>query len=927
MRGGRVRGQHVAFTVYSDKGAKCSLFSFLPVSILFLSLSLLPPPTSNLHPPSNYRRSLLCAIHPPIHSSIFFFNKVQWIMSQGDALITAAVEHLRTYAASLCEDDICLIKNSNEESSLSTLPKIKYWIGQLKKALQSETRLKDDGIDFGAIADVLASMLRILDDTDVQNLQIQAKAIKPMKRSSQQHFQQTNRRKRLPVRSSDLVEAMHESQEIGFNNNSYDSSGLYLSSAEIYHRAKRQKNICADVNVSVKDVLNAKTTDFSECTIDTEVIDSNSIKKETAMTALLLDAAILRRDLYKLLVDVDSMNIRKWIKTNASDKDVKSMVIQTVASLLRRINAHPDSPSMRLSAIMTVDWLREIELSDIGYQMLLDELLTSTLSSSEAIHVKFYADIVSECTVYASPSRLLHALVRVMRETLRIKKITEACGQDSRENEAKSKSMEKNLLQAISQIMVRRSNILHSLNLDAGQNISKLYSSYKLMIRRISTTYDKVSYWTHSDSDVRNYTQEQAVSVLQAEGILSLFCWDETDDEQSETSLHSQQFVERSHPLLSLRAAHDRLGPCLGFDKLLSHSSSYTMKAQSDLEGVLTQDNRGTCSAFSGINSDVLHGVFLFLGYRSLARASSACKNWNLASNDTRLWIALYFRRYKAAIYEEEYAKGINKLRKSGCFDKFTQLCSVADRKGLAKTLAIDSHYNWRYIFKRKYQTEKHVSKTLLRCKVIGCTAHYGKRSIRAHKQMHEKVVSSRAMAIKALEKVELDVISLRDKDRLLDVETGVRPARQEQPDDRNVICMHSPEDALARVFTFLDANDLLKPICKMWTKVLTGNDVLWKSLYSSHFGLPLSPSRIPESWSACFRSAFKAEKERRNIASHNSLGWPTMMCPYLGCCEFFSNQLAYSKHVLIHEEESLRHRIKRRKKKMAMKKKEIQQA
>ena len=197
------------------------------------------------------------------------------------ALVASAIEHLRTYAASLYEDDGALTINGNDKLSSPTLPKIKYWFGQLMKALQSENQLKeDDGLNCGAISEVLVSILRILDDTDVKHLQIRTKAMmKPSKGSTQQQRQQARRRKRLPVRSSDLVEAMHESQEIEFSNNSYDSSELYLSSVETYNRAKRQKNSCADVKVSVKDVLNAKITDISECTHDTEEISNNAKEK------------------------------------------------------------------------------------------------------------------------------------------------------------------------------------------------------------------------------------------------------------------------------------------------------------------------------------------------------------------------------------------------------------------------------------------------------------------------------------------------------------------------------------------------------------------------------------------------------------------------------------------------------------------------
>jgi hypothetical protein len=94
------------------------------------------------------------------------------------------------------------------------------------------------------------------------------------------------------------------------------------------------------------------------------------------------------------------------------------------------------------------------------------------------------------------------------------------------------------------------------------------------MLRRISNVYDNVSDWIHPD--MPNETEE-VVSVLQALGILSIFCWDGGDDEQQETYVKpaSRKVLEQPNPLLSLRAAHNRLGPCRGFDKILSHCTSY----------------------------------------------------------------------------------------------------------------------------------------------------------------------------------------------------------------------------------------------------------------------------------------------------------------------------------------------------------------
>lgn len=797
-------------------------------------------------------------------------------------ITSTAVEHLRKYSVSLSTEADGLICTNNESSS-SALPKIKYWVSMLIESFHSENQSKENEIDCYAISEMLASILRILDDTDANQLQIQSKATKvTMRHGSPKILQQTTKlRRRLPIRSSTLVETMHESPEICRDALHYDASSLYLSNPDLYHRAKKQKySCCEDRKISVKQVLNAKTTELSE-----RVYDDIRENKEMKMTALVLDAAVLRRDLYRFLVEVDSMKFRKGIE-NTKGEEIKSMISKMVSSLLARINTHPNSPSMRLSATMALDYLREFNFNDTGYQMLLDDLLNRIQSSSKSIYVRFYAEIVSECNNYASPSRLLQSLMQIMKVTLRTNKTEETC-----ERRVDKRYL---LLQAISQIMVRRKNVLLGLNTDVGGIISsKLYNSYKLMIRRI-TIFDKASYWIHPNTP--KHTQVHIVSILQSLGILSIFCWDESDDEQSETTVKSPphcQVTEQSPPY-SLRAAHDRLGPCRGFDKLLSHSSSYEMR----VEKFLQQDSQeNISSAFSCINVDLLHDVFSFLGYRSLSRASVTCKSWNCASNDNRLWVTIYFRKYgKTALYEEEHAKGIASLRKCGCFDRFLSLRTPEERLELAKEQSVNLHYNWKFIFTRKYQTEKHTSKTFCRCNVIGCVAHFGRRSVNMHKKMHEKVITSRAMASKALEKLELNVISLRKKNVVADAPIWNPPQH-----------MHSPEEVLVRVFSYLDVKDLLAPVCHMWTTILTESVILWKLLYKSHFGSNQPPPGMPpESWRTCFRAGFKAERSRRRIATHDSLGWATRLCPVVGCCTVLYNQLAYSKHILTHEHKYL---------------------
>jgi hypothetical protein len=805
--------------------------------------------------------------------------------------VKAAIEHLRSNTASLCNNvDQLLICTTYNNTDSSTLPKIKYWVSVLMKTLPEAALEEDDEIDYYEVSGVLAAIIRILDDTDVNNLMLHMQQIKRKEQTKKQQkdppktLEQIRRRKRLPIRSSELVEAMHESQEINLNdndddNNEYDASSIYLCNNDRLHRAKKQRySTCADMKISLKEVLNVKSTGICyNIDDDDDAIEGHF---ELKKTSLVLEAAVLRRDLYQFLVEVDTMSIRKSIECC---EEKKAAITEMISSLIQRTNTYPNSPSMRLSAVMAVDSLRECELSDTGYQMLLDDLLNCNKSSSKV----FYADIVSECDIFSSPSRLVKSLTQIMKATLRIHR--------SDDTSERRESLRK----AISQIVVRRKNILLGLNADVCGISSKLYSCYKLMLRRISNVYDNVSDWIHPD--MPNETEE-VVSVLQALGILSIFCWDGGDDEQQETYVKpaSREVLEQQpNPFLSLRAAHNRLGPCRGFDKILSHCTSYHNMNMNHWLQDYSKENGKHSSSLSCINVDVLLNVFSFLGYRSLARASVTCKSWNLASNDNRLWITLYFRKYKNAIFEEERGKCIVSVRKSGYFDKFANLSNVEQRKDLAKKLSTDSNYNWRYIFKRKYQAEKHVSKTFLRCDVIGCVAHFAKRSANMHKKMHEKVLISRAAAIKALQKLESNVMSLRKQRETNEI-------AEEQPSAVTTPQIYSAEDALVEVFSFLHVKELV-PVCKLWRTILKESDALWKQLYKNHFPLHYHQSSpANQSWSSCFHAAFNAEKGRQRIMTVTNLGWPTKLCPVVGCCTVLYNETAYSKHILTHEQQFL---------------------
>jgi hypothetical protein len=118
-------------------------------------------------------------------------------------------------------------------------------------------------------------------------------------------------------------------------------------------------------------------------------------------------------------------------------------------------------------------------------------------------------------------------------------------------------------------------------------------------------------------------------------------------------------------------------------------------------------------------------------------------------------------------------------------------------------------------------------------------------------------------------------------------------------------------------IFPFLDAKDLLKPVCKLWS-MKAEDDKLWQPLYRHHFGEPItkfmiSPSTM--SWKEHF--VCRAKRTITTSTEKNSFGWTARLCPILGCCySVFRTVLDYDIHLLMHEERYCKSRLKELKKK-----------
>merc|ERR1712194_184440 len=131
----------------------------------------------------------------------------------------------------------------------------------------------------------------------------------------------------------------------------------------------------------------------------------------------------------------------------------------------------------------------------------------------------------------------------------------------------------------------------------------------------------------------------------------------------------------------------------------------------------------------------------------------------------------------------------------------------------------------------------------------------------------------------------------------------------EEAPPRSNINC---PEAVLrCLVFPFLDSDDLVRPVCKLWTHAATC-DLLWKSLYRCRFSAPCTrwaTEPYASNWKAAFRSEALARLRLRGKS--NGFGWKARTCPVLGCHKELQSALERDTHTLQHEEAYYLYRAK----------------
>ncbi|KAL7481894.1 hypothetical protein ACHAW6_007571 [Cyclotella cf. meneghiniana] len=742
------------------------------------------------------------------------------------------------------------------------------------------------------VSDALLAVLRALDDIDIKNLCLLPTLQRnfPEGKYSQaiNSSLNINKRPRLPpsARSADFLEALHE-------------SSVNLGNNDRQQRAKREqleRQSCSNMQISLKEVLNApslisgskKRKQFaSHAAINS---GSGRAQKYPTISSLTIEAALLRRDLYRYLVELDVLGISKMVLgledlgeqsiSNKSTSTVDSLVSQLISRLLSTLEQFNSSPSTRLYIVLTLDHLRELHLGDKGYHYFLDQLLNSLNQHDCAkkrrnIFLMLFAEIVSECDLYAKPRHLLSALSMLMAMSLR-------CRQEN---------YWRLLLQTISHLMLRRRNILLRLSEDGIQRYSEM-KRFLALASKMSFEYGSSSYWIHHS--MSGDEQLELFAILQATGILSLFGIDSEDVGYS-SLYNGMQFPYPYH--LSLRSAHTRLGPCPGYNNILTHPLAYKYGSVLKSPNVTVQYSREekTGPPLPYLDNYILNGIFDFLGYRSVARASQCCQAWRDASKSNSRWLRLYFYKFPRAMLEEEIAFNAN----SHCslLLDHRSSCQLEERISFPKSL---EGYDWHFLFKKQYLTEKLARTRSLgkptrfrSCDFVGCQEVLNERNLQSHWKKHAKNAKLQLKRKKELALLQQEFNAF-DKETYYDeIVLGVEVAPKE---------MNSPESILqCFVFPFLDARELLQPVCKLWSELAQCNR-LWQKLYSHHFGAPCPKWLLPKASSVTWKDYFHFAYKAKNLVIDgvNNFGWTFQVCP--GCSSVLGSKLEFDLHMMKHK-------------------------
>ena len=797
---------------------------------------------------------------------------------------------------SIDDKDIILVKDESINHArcwIELLRDINEETGKLPRAISNSMIMVVSALD-----NVDISNLCMLDDLNHQN----------RKRRSVQSDDNTGPRKRQRLsrgtRSTDVLQAMHDtSLDLGDNRHQRAKRALIVRENSTNEQVSLKQILNESKAIASGQTAGEATNERSDCF----QLVSDAFIRSSRISSLTVEAATLRRDLYLYLVQLDSTYI--MVKEMEPRDKIESRLLCFVSDLLLRLKKNP-SPSTKLYMILTLDHWRQLSLGQKGYDYLLDRLSKliylrdDSFGDNGAFYLDLMTEIISECDVYASPKRLIPPLSKMMEISLL---------PSFRLNDHRL------ILVAMGNVMLRRKNILSRLegyNFNCNKYMGSFAQSWKThedLKAKMSLEYDDPSYWVSQCRS--NDKNDELVAILQASGILGLFGNYSADFDDRYARHEPIKGVHSSNSQHStLRAAHARLGPCPGFNNILTHPTSYhkSIVHERMIRENCSNDEQicpsQTISPFSDIDhNSVLHVIFSFLGYRSLARASQCCKKWRYASKSNQHWLRLYFRKFKSALMEEE----LGTLRDDSV--KAQNIQSISSR-GLEERIIFPSSYDgydWFLIFKNNYISEKLVKSRSVEkswkpriCQFVGCNMRIrNEHHMTSHWGKHLK--NSQAIQRKRLKLQSLKMKSKQFSSNSITLDTK---RTSKFGSDMNIvsrISLDTVESVLLRlIFPFLDFGDLIRPVCKLWNQ-LGGSSQLWYELYCHHFGKPctnrLITSILANDWKSHFLSMYRARKLLRNEDS-NCFGWKFRICPIVGCFDILRSSLDFELHMMKHK-------------------------
>lgn len=122
-------------------------------------------------------------------------------------------------------------------------------------------------------------------------------------------------------------------------------------------------------------------------------------------------------------------------------------------------------------------------------------------------------------------------------------------------------------------------------------------------------------------------------------------------------------------------------------------------------------------------------------------------KLFNTSSNDSKLWEFIYFRKFKNAIFDQDY-KDNNNIQilnnNNNSTSTSTSTCSCYNLERSRRRVIVcknkKSNHNWKVLYKQMHLLSKKITKKKSICHIIGCQRIIIKNKMNDHLKLHLKL-------------------------------------------------------------------------------------------------------------------------------------------------------------------------------------------